>query len=213
MGTPSSIPGWRFTLAVCDAQPTRRCCVRPATLLPYPAPAGRRPVALRPTLSDGLPLSCLSLSCILSRRHVSKDVPDSSRLLRSFCNDLTGKGIYCERIGPKRLVRKLCTEHRGIREFTCMAKTADGLPYAAAAELQVLFQRVDWRRDEVPAGSRIRHLSGTELRRRLAERFPAGSPFLKWPQSSSAATCRASARDLPFSPVFPAPANRPSPRC
>src|ERR671922_2863445 len=44
-------------LAVRAAQPVRRCCVRPATLLPCPAYAGVRPVALRPTLSRGLPLS------------------------------------------------------------------------------------------------------------------------------------------------------------
>jgi len=31
---------------------------RSVTPLPYPAVAGLRPVALRPTLSDGLPLSC-----------------------------------------------------------------------------------------------------------------------------------------------------------
>jgi hypothetical protein len=48
----------------CRARSTarlRRCCVRPAALLPYPAHAERRPVALRPTLSSGLPLSGLSL--------------------------------------------------------------------------------------------------------------------------------------------------------
>src|SRR5215211_3465334 len=44
-------------MAVRDAQPVRRCCGRPATLLPCPARAGVRPVALRPTLSRGLPLS------------------------------------------------------------------------------------------------------------------------------------------------------------
>jgi hypothetical protein len=31
-----------------------RCCIRPATLLPYPF-LGFRPVALRPTFSGGLP--------------------------------------------------------------------------------------------------------------------------------------------------------------
>jgi hypothetical protein len=31
--------------------------VRPATLLPYPEVSGRRPVALRPTLSGGLPFA------------------------------------------------------------------------------------------------------------------------------------------------------------
>jgi sulfate adenylyltransferase len=40
----------------------------------------------------------------------------------------------------------------------------------------VLFQRVDWRRDEVPAASRIRHLSGAELRRQLAE----GREIRRW---------------------------------
>jgi hypothetical protein len=44
-------------MAVRAAQPVRRCCGRPATLLPCPARAGVRPVALRPTLSRGLPLS------------------------------------------------------------------------------------------------------------------------------------------------------------
>src|SRR5919198_6265302 len=44
-------------IAVRAAQPVRRCCGRPATLLPCPAGAGVRPVALRPTLSRGLPLS------------------------------------------------------------------------------------------------------------------------------------------------------------
>ena len=31
--------------------------MRPAALLPYPGNLGLRPVALRPTLSDGLPFS------------------------------------------------------------------------------------------------------------------------------------------------------------
>jgi hypothetical protein len=35
---------------------------RPGALRPYPAPAGRRPVALRPTLSSGLPLSGVLLN-------------------------------------------------------------------------------------------------------------------------------------------------------
>src|SRR6267142_650224 len=39
-----------LNLALHGAQPRQRCCGCPATLLPYPAPAGRRPVALRPTL-------------------------------------------------------------------------------------------------------------------------------------------------------------------
>jgi hypothetical protein len=35
----------------------RRYCIRLATLLPYPEKSGRRPEALRATLSDGLPFS------------------------------------------------------------------------------------------------------------------------------------------------------------
>jgi len=34
-----------------------QCCISPATLLPYPADAGLRPVALRPALSSSLPLT------------------------------------------------------------------------------------------------------------------------------------------------------------
>jgi hypothetical protein len=35
----------------------KEVCVRPAALRPYPNFSGRRPVALRPTLSSGLPFS------------------------------------------------------------------------------------------------------------------------------------------------------------
>jgi len=43
---------------LCGAQRLElRCCVRPATLLPYPACAELRPEALRPNLSNGLPFS------------------------------------------------------------------------------------------------------------------------------------------------------------
>jgi hypothetical protein len=38
-----------------------RCCIRPATLLPYPF-LGLRPVALRPAFSGGLPFSGLNIS-------------------------------------------------------------------------------------------------------------------------------------------------------
>jgi hypothetical protein len=41
-----------------------RCCIYPAALLPYPNGSGVRPVALRPTLSSGLPFS----SCKLARK-------------------------------------------------------------------------------------------------------------------------------------------------
>jgi hypothetical protein len=56
-GPTLSILGSCFSVAVREAQLVRRCCLRPATLLPCPALAGCRPVALRPTLSSGLPLS------------------------------------------------------------------------------------------------------------------------------------------------------------
>jgi hypothetical protein len=45
--------------AVEDAE--KRCCIYPAALLPYPDTSGLRPVALRPTLSSGLPFRVLIL--------------------------------------------------------------------------------------------------------------------------------------------------------
>jgi hypothetical protein len=51
-------------LAVREAQPLRRCCVRLAALRPYSEGSERRPVALRPTLSSGLPFSGLELSSL-----------------------------------------------------------------------------------------------------------------------------------------------------
>jgi hypothetical protein len=44
-------------LAVRKAQSLGRCCVRLAALRPYSEGSERRPVALRPTLSSGLPFS------------------------------------------------------------------------------------------------------------------------------------------------------------
>jgi hypothetical protein len=44
-------------LCGCEPQRIKRGWVRPVALLPYPACAGRRSVALRPTLSRGLPFS------------------------------------------------------------------------------------------------------------------------------------------------------------
>jgi len=41
----------------CEAQHLQEVLLSPATLLPYPRHQELRPVALRPTLSDGLPFS------------------------------------------------------------------------------------------------------------------------------------------------------------
>jgi hypothetical protein len=48
-------------MAVREAQPLGRCCVRLAALRPYSEGSERRPVALRPTLSGGLPFSGFEL--------------------------------------------------------------------------------------------------------------------------------------------------------
>jgi len=39
----------------------KKCCIYPATLLPYPDDSGLRPVALRPTFSSGLPFTSSKL--------------------------------------------------------------------------------------------------------------------------------------------------------
>jgi hypothetical protein len=86
----SGDPAVGFPEAVRETQPTRRCCARPAALLPYPASARRRPVALRPTLSSGLPLT--GFSVVVSKPPAL--APPSSMRVPSACKQTKQKPLF-----------------------------------------------------------------------------------------------------------------------
>jgi hypothetical protein len=145
-------------MAVRDAQPIRRCCVRPAALRPYPAYEGRRPVALRPTLSSGLPLSSVHLcGC---RRLLPQSAPTNIR----------NRGR--SHAGPSQ-------PGQGSRRESAPWPHLTGLHQWHLRRAILMPASLDWRRSPVGAG--VNHqLSGRTRCERVRNRLCTGqkSPYV-----------------------------------
>ena len=78
----------------------KKCCIYPATLLPYPDALGLRPVALRPTFSSGLPFT--------SSKFYEKNTRQLHRSRILFFR--AAKQHYIESRSDYKLVCKNCTK-------------------------------------------------------------------------------------------------------